>query len=59
MRLRKPMPKSSVSVVAIDKATNKSKSITVHETTPEEIVEIVRAAADDADQPDVEPIATA
>lgn len=54
------MPDSPVYVTARDPKTGKSKSVTVYDATPEQVIDLLRAAAEDAsdapqDQPAEQP----
>jgi hypothetical protein len=41
MTLNKPKRPPRVQITALDKETNKSKTITVYETTPEKVIELI------------------
>lgn len=47
----KPEPKSRVYVTARDKKTGQSKSLTLYDTTPDHIIDLLRDAAEPASDP--------
>lgn len=47
MKLSKPNPSTTIRVVAIDADTGKSKSRTLYDTTPEQVIESLERLADD------------